>query len=452
MVRKLLLFLLGCLTCAAAKDRELYITHVTVIDTETGAENADRTVVISGETIAEVRDSSVAPPAGARVIDGTGKFLIPGLWDMHVHGASDERASWSDRLYIANGITGVRDMWGPENANKFREHYAREKDPAPRLYLASPIIDGNPPVWPTSVVVNNPEQARAVVDKYKSNGADFIKVYARLTRDEYFAIAEESRKHQIPFAGHVPLVVTAREASAAGQRSIEHLNDLALSTSGREAELRQRWPVRNPQRDPILLEAARSYDEGHAQQLFAEFKKNQTWQVPTLTVLRSMSRLNDEQFTRDPRLRYMPPDWRNRNPLSGPRFRDWTAADFARLRELFEYDKKLAGMMFRAGVPMLAGTDAQNPYCMPGFSLHDELALLVESGVTPLAALQMATRNPAVFMNATDRYGSVAPGKSADLVLLDADPLQDIHNTTRIDEVFFGGRELDQTALKRLLR
>jgi imidazolonepropionase-like amidohydrolase len=459
---RLIVLLLAVSFCVASSGKEapptarVYIIHVTVINTETGRESSDQTVIIAGDRISSIQPSaSMHLPRGAKLIDASGKFLIPGLWDMHVHGASNGDARWSYPLFIANGVAGVRDMWGPEDANKFRAHPESETMPAPHVYLASPIIDGKPPAWQGSIVVTSPEEARTVVDKYKRNGADFIKVYQRLARDEYFAIADEAKRQHIPFAGHLPRYITAWEAAAAGQRSIEHLTALPLSVSSQEQELRTRWnSLPGPYSKtgfPVLLQAYRSYSDQQAQRLFSEFKKNQTWQVPTLTVLRAQSRINDPQFTHDPRLRYMPPDWQNVDYMKQLPYSNYTAAEFDLVRELFEYNKKLVGAMFRAGVPLLAGTDAGNPFCFPGFSLHDEMGLMVESGVTPLGALQMATRNAAVFMNATDRYGSVAPGKVADLVLLDADPLKDIHNTTKISAVFLAGKEFDRTALDELL-
>jgi Amidohydrolase family len=175
--------------------------------------------------------------------------------------------------------------------------------------------------------------------------------------------------------------------------------------------------------------------------------------VPTLAVRHSFGLLNDPQFTSDNRVRYFAGKFRDW--LTGkydPRMQESSASDFGVIRETFTAEKRLTGILFRAGVPMLAGTDVGNAFCFPGFSLHDELALLVESGVSALGALQMATRNPALFMDATDKYGSVTPGKIADLVLLDADPLQDIHNTAKIREVFLDGKEFDRTAIDLLLR
>src|SRR5579864_2419664 len=166
-------------------DGQIYITHVIVIDTETGKELPDRTVHISGDRISEVvKSKDLASPTGAKVIDGTNKYLIPGLWDMHVHGTEVDSTY---PLYIANGVTGVRDMFGPPDANKFRAEFDKKQLVAPHFYLASPIVDGHPKVWRTSVEVNTPAEARQFVDEQKHNGADFIKVYSRLKREEFLA-------------------------------------------------------------------------------------------------------------------------------------------------------------------------------------------------------------------------------------------------------------------------
>jgi imidazolonepropionase-like amidohydrolase len=202
----------------------------------------------------------------------------------------------------------------------------------------------------------------------------------------------------------------------------------------------------------LVDEAFNSFDAAQCQALLAQFRRNGTWQVPTLTVHRGMAFLNDSHFTSDPRLVYMSGEVRRRwEPENDFRFRRWRPAEFELHRQIFTADKKLVGILFRAGVPMLAGTDAMNPFCMPGFSLHDELALLVESGLTPLAALQSATVRPAEFLGRTEEVGLIAPGKRADLVLLSADPLADIHNSTQIQAVWLQGKYFDRAALDRLL-
>jgi ketosteroid isomerase-like protein len=439
----------------SAQQAPIYITHVSVIDTERGKEATDQTVVISDGKITNVAQSKkLSAPTSARIVDGRGKYLIPGLWDMHVHRTEYESTY---PMYLVNGVTGVREMAGPFDANKFRADLGAKKLDAPRFYFASPIVDGYPPRVSDQIVVKTAEEARRVVDDQKKAGADFIKVMDRLSRDAYFAIIDEAKRQDIPVVGHVPFAISAWEASAAGQKSIEHVHAVPLDCSTREAELRARlvatkensWKLWNP----IYIEAYESYSDEKCQRLFKEFKKNGTWSVPTLVVYRSTAMSSDPQFRNDERLRYFGGQlrtWLSKNAVMERK--NFETSDFAIERELLNRRKWLVGKLFRAGVPMLAGTDTPNPFCFPGFGLHDELALMVESGVTPLGALQAATRNPALFLDATDKYGSVVPGKIADLVLLDADPLTDIRNTTKIREVFLGGKEFDRAALDEILR
>jgi len=358
-------------------------------------------------------------------------------------------------MCIRDSVTGVREMFGFPDANKFRAELAAKHLIAPHIYLGSPIVDGKPAIVPNSIEVTTADEARRVVDEQKQRGADFIKVYSLLSRGAYFAIIDEARRQNIPVDGHVPNSVSVWEATASKQRTIEHLFGVELGCSSREKDLRPKFLTANPFKnewDALLLEAWQSYNDERCKSLFAELKKNGTWPVPTLAVRHAFGMLNDPKFTSDNRLRYFSGEFRDW--ISGKfdsRMKDSSASDFAVIRETYSAESRVTGELFRAGVPMLAGTDVGNPFCFPGFSLHDELALLVESGVTPLGALQMATRNPAQFMHATDKYGSVTPGKVADLVLLDADPLKDIHNTTKISEVFLNGKEYDRAALDKIL-
>jgi predicted amidohydrolase YtcJ len=194
-----------------------------------------------------------------------------------------------------------------------------------------------------------------------------------------------------------------------------------------------------------------TYDDAKAQSLFARFVKNGTWQCPTLTALRMNAFLNDPQFQRDDRLRYIPrsarADWTPTDPL----YKDATPEDWAAFRVKFQEDLKLVGRMHRAGVGIIAGTDVINPYCFPGFSLHDELALLVEAGLSPMEALQASTKDAARFMGQLDRRGTIEPGKIADLVLLDHNPLADIHNSRSIRAVVLGGKLMPRAALDAML-
>jgi len=293
------------------------------------------------------------------------------------------------------------------------------------------------------------------VDEIKAGGADFIKVYTRIPRNAYFALADEAKQQHIAFEGHVPDAITAQEASAAGQRSMEHLQGIASACSSQQESLMGAIHRAQFFRDRLAVEAQgyRSFDEAKCRALFAEFRLNETWQVPTLTVLRMWGRLDDSRFTSDARLRYIDRKSRDRwRARIEPQLRRWTYGQYQLARGIFSADQRVVGGMFRAGVPMLAGTDAMNPYCFPGFSLHDELALMVESGLTTLAALQAATINPAKFLGRSAELGTVEPGRIANLVLLRADPLADIHNTAKIQAVWLGGTYFDESSLLHILQ
>lgn len=462
--------LLLALSSGCAWAQSLVIKHVTVIDATGRGPAPNMTVVVDGDRIVAVTPSKKTTRIrkNVAVVDGTGKFLIPGLWDMHVHGASDERAAWSHLLFLANGVVGVRDMSGPPDAHAWRATQLSSEDPSPAIYLGSPIVDGPNPVWPDSIVVGDEVQAREVVDQQQQRGADFIKVYSRLSREAYLAIADEAKKRGIAFEGHVPEAVTAAEASNAGQKSIEHLTRVAESCSREQTTIdpelrRQEALFRAPGATPsqkmefgrniidLDLRAIATYDDAAAQALFARFVKNETWQCPTLTLLRAQ--IDAPLPSDDPRLKYLSETVRAR--WDGGYYRNLPPPARTALTNLskaqFSESMKIIGLMHRAGVPILAGTDTMNPQCFPGFGLHDELALLVEAGLSPMAALQAATRNAAQFMGQLDRRGTIEAGKVADLVLLDKDPLADIHNTRTIQAVVLNGKLFPRAALDAML-
>jgi imidazolonepropionase-like amidohydrolase len=418
----------------------LAITHVTVIDCTDAPPHADMTVVIdSGRIVSIARDASI--PAGSRRVDGRGKYLIPGLWDMHVH--------WYDReslsLFLANGVTGIRLMFGSPDHVAWRKSIEDSSAVGPHLVLAGPIVDGPHPVWPGSLIASDDSTGRAAVAKTIADGYDFVKVYSLLPRDAYFAIADEARKRGVVFCGHVPNSVSAREASDAGQKSIEHLTGVLLVCSSLEDSLRasmgpspaSRGPAARARNECLLA----TYDPSKAAALFTRFRANGTWQCPTLTVNRAYATLDSLGHAPDDRLRYMTREIRDFwNPDSNRFVAANTAEDWRLARRVFAQQVSIVRAMHTAHVPVIAGTDVLNPYCYPGFSLHDELALLVGAGLSPLEALQCATRNPARYLGTEARRGTVTRGAEADLVLLDANPLADIHNTTHIRAVVLRGQ------------
>ena len=450
-LRIALLLILPVLLLARAKpDRTqtpIALTHVTVIDVTGGPARRDVTVVINGDRISAIGDSTkTSVPTDTRVVDAAGKFLIPGLWDMHVHWYARDTFT----LFTANGVTGVREMFGNPDLLRWRDEIAKGSLLGPRMVVASPIIDGPDPIWPNSIAVRNEEEGRKAVIRVKRWGADFVKVYALLARDAYFGVADEAKRQGITFVGHVPYSVSPREASDAGQKSIEHLTGIMIECSAKEKELRAELvKARSPDaRARVQAAALETYDEKKAADLFARFVKNQTWQCPTLTVLRSSAFSGDEKYWRDGRLRYIPRQVQQRWSL---RTANRSEGAQAGAEKVLQKEFEIVGAMSRAGVPILAGTDTGNPFCFPGFSLHDELALLVIAGLTPVEALRAATLNPAKFLGLDKTLGTIEPGKIADLVLLDANPLEDIRNTQRINAVVTNGRLFDRKALDKLL-
>jgi imidazolonepropionase-like amidohydrolase len=434
---------------AASEPVPLVLTHVTVIDMTGAPAQQDLTVVIAGNHIADMGKAwELKIPKGAREIDGRGAFLIPGLWDMHVHAfRHDPRSTntWYFPLLIANGVTGVRDMW--TTAEDFLQVVGWRRGLedgsvlVPRFGAVGWLVDGPEPVWPNSDVVSTPQDAREFVRRAKAAGVDFVKVYSNLRPEEYLAIADEARKDGIPFAGHVPDAVSAVAASDAGQRSMEHLRNVDLGCSAREEELRKSktWGPRQAQ------ETIDTYDRPKCERLMEKLAHNQTWQVPTSALFFA------ERSTGDPRWKYVPEavraDWKREVAKQG----DPSPQQREQRERRQRYRLRLIAAMDRAGVPMMAGTDVGNPFVYPGFSVHDELALFVRAGLTPEKALKTATCDPAKFLGLLDRLGTVERGKVADLVLLDANPLEDIRNTQKVRAVVLNGRYLDRAELDRLL-
>jgi imidazolonepropionase-like amidohydrolase len=390
-------------------------------------------------------------------VDATGKFLIPGLWDMHIH-PLDEKDYLA--LFTANGVTGLRVMRGEPVHHKWRQAISAGKLIGPRMVIASPFIDGPDPLFGGSIIVSNEDEGRQVVRKVKKEGADFVKVFNGIPRDAYFAIADEAKKQGIPFAGHVPYLVSAAEASDAGQQSIEHCYFVMLACSSRseeglKKELRETLVTRPGSlphvRARVKQLADITYSEKKVAELFARFVKNSTWVCPTLMLSHSLSFRDEEDLANDPRLKYMPlsikDSWKN------DVYAAWIIGEGrADYKKLCEKHLAIVNAMSQAGVGLLAGMDTTGaPYCFPGFGLHDELALFVQAGLSPMQALQTATYNAARCLGKLDSMGTIEQGKVADLVLLDADPLQDIRNTQKIAAVVVGGKIHQKAALQKML-
>ena len=438
--------ILLALQTAALPAAPLIIRDVTVIDATGAPARPHMSVVVTGQKITAIGPAaSIAVPKGTAVVNGSGKFLIPGLWDMHVH-------LWEKQplfpLYIANGITGIRDMGSDfAQTTAWRKEIAAGKRTGPKIITSGPAVMGpNLSSGKLAVLrVNTPFDGVNAANQLDDQDADFINVLSNIPHDAYISLAHRARLLRLPFAGHVPDSVTIEEAIDARQRSMEHLFGLLLACSSEEFELRRN-------RSEITAEKLYgTYDSRKAQVLFRRFARFDVWQVPTLTLRQRMDLIGIDQLATDQRLKYIPAsirktwdDQRDDLKKASPEDLEGGKRDFAKCLELVT-------AMHRARVPIMAGTDTGDPYVLPGFALHDELALLVRAGMTPLEAIQSATLNPARFLGLEATQGTIQKGKLADLILLTANPLNDIQNTQKIDAVILRGRLLARRDLNNLL-
>lgn len=372
------------------------ILNVTLIDGTGAPPKTNQNVIVRDGRIVSV--GAAKAPKDAQVIDGSGKYLIPGLWDMHTHVLPDAD------VMLRWGVTGVRNMH-VESADAIRVALAAKKrTDGPRVVTNGVIVDGPQPVYPASARAGDAGTARAIARQAKEYGLDFLKVYDFVPRDAYFTLARESKRLKLPLSGHVPVWITLEEAARAGQRSVEHLSgvfEACTADANLQDEFKRAaalWMISRRESakrlQATVLKMTTTYDASVCKPLFELLAGKNVWQCPTLVVLREAR-----------------------------------AAAIQVVRE-----------MHKAGVPLLAGTDAGSNGVVPGESLHQELEHLVSAGLTPMEALQAATSKPAQFLGLSKQLGTVRKGHLADLVLLDANPIEDIRNTRRIAAVISRGR------------
>ncbi|HEY0035381.1 MAG TPA: amidohydrolase family protein, partial [Longimicrobium sp.] len=416
----------------------------------------DQDVVVTRARIGAVgRSGTVELPRGARVVDASGKYLIPGLWDMHVHtvgrGVADDFAA----VLVANGITGIRDLGDDLDAlQAFRSAASSRRIVAPRVVVGG-RIHGPGPRPAFALPAETAEQGRAAVDSFARAGAQMIKVYESVSPAVHRAIIDAARSRGLPVTGHVPASVSAVEAIAQGQAGIEHEDDLVLGCTAGEMQHKARIAAAARTGDrrvigAIMRGVARDiradYDEAACSRLITSLARGRVWVTPTLVVYVPHSRGFDSSVTQNVHLKYVPASLR---AAWAERASERTPDDSVAVRSFFS--PALTLRMHRAGVRLMAGTDAPLPYVIPGFSLHEELRLLVAAGLSPAEALRTATLNPALALAAADSTGTIEPGKLADLVVLDRNPLTDIRATEAIFAVVVNGTLLERAALDALL-
>lgn len=449
-----------------AQPATLAITHVSIVDPALPKMLGDMTVLIAAGTIQTISAAKAARiPPGARIVDGRNKYLIPGLGDMHVHTTNPKREF---PMFVANGVLAVRNMHGRmSNVFLWRKQTAEGALTGPLLMAAGAFVDGPATTSRSAIVARNAKEAREAVTRLKEAGADFVKAYDGLSRESYFALAEEATRVGLSFTGHVPWDVRILEAVRAGQRSLEHGAALEGGSAAEEEVAKSRAvptaiaeAIRTNGNFPAVLEAIAKagnkildgYTETRARAEFSEFARHGTFLTPTLVTLRSITFFDDSSKQPDPLLRFSPQWERDAwKPESGIVIANRTLAYIAyRKREYVATEKALV-IARGAGVSILAGTDIGSPYVHAGFSLHDELAWLVKAGFTPREALQTATTNAAAFFQLERGVGTMKPGSVASLVLLDANPLQDIQNVKKVHSVILKGRLFPRQELEDLL-
>lgn len=462
LLSALLLLMFSCSAWAATESNRLALVHVSVVDVAQGTVMADQTVLISGERIVRMgRSGPGRVPPGFTSLNATGKYLLPGLWDMHVHlaGLSADPA-WSKHLLIpllvAHGITGVRDMGGDlEVLKSWRAEIKAGVYLGPEIVAAGPMLDSE--AFDRNVrVISAPGDAEPAVAALKKQGADFVKVMSGLSLESFRAILKAARKHRLTVAGHVPPSISLEQASSSGLRTVEHIlyGGFLVAASNDETRLHERLAAafktgKILEIASVLDEAEHTYNPQRASATWRELRKNGTAVVPTLISVQTLANM-DRLLEPTPYSQYVPPyltlAWSKQRAQarSSPEKPAW-------YRKELQREQRIVGELQRAGVLLLAGSDSLDPYDLPGESLHRELELMVEAGLTPAEALQTTTLNPAIILGRLHDLGTIAPGKIANLVLLEANPLQQIANTRRIDGVFLRGKFLSRPQLDDML-
>ena len=453
------LFLLA--SCNTKTNVDLLITGGTIIDVTSGNLITGKVIAIVGDSIVSVFESGKLSRYSSKANhDANGKFIIPGLWDNHVHfGGGDSLIQENKNLlplYVANGITAVRDAAADISPSvlQWREEIAQGKLFGPTLFTSGPKLEGYQSMWAGDIEISTVEEMNKAIDSLQKLKVDFIKITDNtLKSDLYLEILKEAKKRGLKTSGHIPYSLTMEQVSAAGLGTVEHGSYLLKACSIKEEELTEQISSGKVTYRDILPDILNSIEEGKAMKTFTMMAKNGTAVVPTLNISFTTSYLDQQNHSQDTYQRYLGKgllktyDWRVERAAKDD------AKAIALRHASYEKTKSLMPLVQKAGVKIVAGTDSGylNSFVYPGLALHQELVLFVEAGLTPLQALQTSIINGPWFLEKSKRYGSIESGNYADLVVLDENPLLDIRATQKINAVVLKGELLNRQSLDSLL-
>ena len=441
----------------------LLIRHANVVDVAGGRILHDQAIAVSGDTIRAVGpDRAVARRYPAfRSYEASGKFVMPGLWDMHMHfGGGPELAEENKNLlplYVAYGVTSVRDCAADisDSVLVWRSDIAARRLMGPTIYTSGPKLEGYKPLWKGTIEVGTRAEVNAALDRLQAMRVDFVKITDNTLKPDIFLYAvQEAKRRGVKSSAHTPYALTIVQAADAGLSSIEHIDYLIKAGSPKEAQIGADYAAGKLTYGEASDAFVETFDPAYAKRMYRRLAKRGIAVTPTLNMGRILAYLDREDHSKDPALAYIGPGLRKTYDWRVERAAKATPEQVAARHKEYELSAKVLPMLVEAGIPILAGTDAGylNSFNYPGQGIHDELQRYFEAGLTPQQALISATITGPAFLGHSDRYGAVSPGKAADLLILDANPLQSISATRSIRAVVLHGKLLDRAGLDRLLQ
>ena len=447
---------------AIARDRaDALIRHATVVDVQHSRIVADQAIAIEGDTIRAVGpDHAIARKyAARRTIDATGKFVMPGLWDMHVHFGGEKLIDENKELlplYVAFGVTTVRDCAADISPMvlEWRAAVAQGRLLGPTIYTSGPKLEGYKPNWKGTIEVGTPAEVEAALDRLQGMRADFVKITDNTLKPDIFLYAVKAAKARgLKTSAHTPYALTIEQAVRAGLNSIEHIDYLIKAGSPQEASIGAEYAAKKLTYGEASDKFVETFDPTYAAQEYRRLATLGVYVTPTLNGGRVLAYLDRDDHSSDTGLAYIGPGLRKTYDWRVERAARATPAQVESRHREYELSLKVLPMLRDAGIPILAGTDAGylNSFIYPGEGLHEELERYVEAGLTPQQALYTATVTGPAFLGRSNRYGALARGKAADVLILNANPLNDVKATREIDGVVLKGKWLDRGALNKLL-